>query len=165
MKFSIAFLSSSFPARPKIQSEIWNISWTERAFKVKQKAFLSFLNDFQLPQVASDLARLVLGHAWVIIKKRARTSSKKARLRLFIPSFSISRAFRMLHHPILHVVLQVLTENKVFYFWNRALRAEISPGPESTTLYADHCLIENSTGLGNLCFLYPFSILSYRRNH
>ena len=52
-----------------------------------------------------------------------KMASKRAQLWIFDHIFSRFRAFRMLHLSERHMILKVLTENKIFYFWNRALRA------------------------------------------
>ena len=44
-------------------------------------------------------------------------------LQVFITNFSKPTALGMLHFPKEHVAFKVLTENKVFYFLNRALHA------------------------------------------
>ena len=59
-------------------------------------------------------------------QKRARKSSERIELWIFIPHFSKFRAFRTLQPPKRHVVLEFLAENKAFHFSKRALRAGTS---------------------------------------
>ena len=56
-------------------------------------------------------------------QKRTRKSSKGAQLWIFSPHFYKFRAFTTLHLPKQHVFLEVLVENKAFYFSERALHA------------------------------------------
>ena len=56
-------------------------------------------------------------------QKRARKSSKRAQLWIFTPYFSKFRVFRTLHTPKQHVFLELLVENKTFYFSKKALLA------------------------------------------
>ena len=56
-------------------------------------------------------------------QKRARTSSKRAKLWIFTPHSSKFRAFGTLHPPKRHVFLEFLEENKANHFSKRALRA------------------------------------------
>ena len=59
-----------------------------------------------------------------VYQKRARKSSKRARLWIFIPHVSKFTALKTFHPPKQHVFLEVLIENKAFYFSKRALRVE-----------------------------------------
>ena len=56
-------------------------------------------------------------------QKRARTSSKRAKLWIFTPHSSKFRAFGTLHPPKRHVFLEFLEENKANHSSKRALRA------------------------------------------
>ena len=56
-------------------------------------------------------------------KKWQRSPVKGHNYEFSIIFFSRFRAFRMLHLSKPHMILKVLAENEIFYFWNRALRA------------------------------------------
>ena len=58
-------------------------------------------------------------------EKRAREFTKRAQLWIFTPHFNNFRAFKTLRSLFRHRFLEVLVDNKVFYFSKRPLRADI----------------------------------------
>ena len=56
------------------------------------------------------------------LRNKEKKVQKKDSIMIFPKIFPNPRAFGMLYSPIQHMVLKVLTENKVFCFSKRALR-------------------------------------------
>ena len=55
LKFTLAFLTSHFSVGTKSQNKYPNVWKLKELLRWNKKRFLSFLKDFQLPEIVSDL--------------------------------------------------------------------------------------------------------------
>ena len=91
-----------------------------------------------------------------------RNSRRWAQFWIFTPNFFKFREFGILHSSERHVVLKVLTDNKVCYFWNRALCAATAHKESLFILFSNtNCSCPAWKQLRNfkLLFIYLFFYL------